>query len=52
MKILIFFLFNINERGFIREGYFADLVLINPDAAETVDKSNILFQKLGTTSKG
>lgn len=37
-------LFNINERGFIREGYYADLVLVNPNAAQTVDKSNILYK--------
>lgn len=35
-------LFQIQERGFIREGYFADLVLVNPDAPWTVTKSNIL----------
>ncbi|MFN5704356.1 MAG: dihydroorotase, partial [bacterium] len=28
----------------IREGYFADLVVINPDASETVDTSNILYK--------
>lgn len=37
-------LFGIKERGFIREGYYADLVLVNPDAAWTVDKSNILYK--------
>ena len=35
-------LFQIQERGFIREGYFADLVLVNPNAAWTVRKENIL----------
>tara|TARA_R110002050_G_scaffold221441_1_gene357331 strand:- start:129376 stop:130710 length:1335 start_codon:yes stop_codon:yes gene_type:complete len=37
-------LFSINQRGFIREGYFADLVLINPDKPWTVEKSNILYK--------
>jgi len=37
-------LFSIKSRGFIREGYFADLVLINPDKPWTVEKSNILYK--------
>lgn len=37
-------LFNINERGFIREGYYADLVLVDANAAQTVDKSNLLYK--------
>lgn len=36
--------FEIRERGFVREGYKADLVLINPNKNYTVDKSNILYQ--------
>lgn len=35
-------LFQIQERGFIREGYFADLVLVNPAKPWTVNKENIL----------
>ncbi len=35
-------LFRIEDRGFIREGYFADLVLVDPVAAWSVDKKNIL----------
>lgn len=35
-------LFNISERGYIREGYFADLVLIDPAQNWTVSKNNIL----------
>lgn len=35
-------LFEIERRGFIREGFFADLVLINPNTPWKVDKSNIL----------
>lgn len=37
-------LFNIRERGFIREGYYADLVIINPDIKWIVNKSNILYK--------
>ena len=35
-------LFEIEKRGFIREGYFADLVLVNPDQPWQVNKNNIL----------
>ncbi len=35
-------LFQIKERGFIREGYFADLVLVDMKKPWLVDKSNIL----------
>lgn len=37
-------LFNIRERGFIREGYKADLCLIRPDDPWTVSKENILYK--------
>jgi len=36
--------FQLAERGFIREGYFADLVLINPKKQWTVSKENILYK--------
>lgn len=35
-------LFQIDRRGFIREGYYADLVLVNPNQPWTVKKENIL----------
>lgn len=35
-------LFQIRNRGFIREGYFADLVLVDPKSPWTVKKENIL----------
>lgn len=36
--------YRINERGFLREGYFADLVLIDPKGQYTVSKQNILHK--------
>jgi dihydroorotase len=35
-------LFQINRRGFLREGYFADMVLVDLQSSWTVDKRNIL----------
>jgi dihydroorotase len=35
-------LFQIKERGFIREGYFADLVLVTPGQPWTVTPDNVL----------
>lgn len=37
-------LFQINKRGFIREGYYADLVLIDLAKPWTVNKDNILYK--------
>jgi dihydroorotase len=36
--------FRIEERGFIREGYFADLVIADLDRPYTVNKENILYK--------
>jgi dihydroorotase len=36
--------FQIETRGFIREGYYADLVLVNLNQPWTVDKENILYK--------
>lgn len=36
--------FEIKERGFLREGYFADIVLVNPTKAFTIEKQNILYK--------
>jgi dihydroorotase len=36
--------FQIKQRGYIREGYFADLVLVDTNNMWTVDKSNILYK--------
>lgn len=37
-------LFNVEKRGFIRPGYYADLVLLNPAAPWTVNSENILYR--------
>lgn len=36
--------FQIRERGYIREGYHADLVLVNMNQGNTVAKENILYK--------
>ncbi len=36
--------FQIKERGFVREGYFADLVLFDPKQTTMVEKKNLLYQ--------
>lgn len=37
-------LFQLEDRGFIREGYWADLVLIDMDTAYTVSEGNLLYK--------
>ena len=37
-------IFQIEKRGFIKEGYFADLVLVDTNAPQTVHKENILYK--------
>ena len=37
-------LFRVENRGFIREGYYADLVLVNPQQEWTVSADNILYK--------
>ncbi|MCX7547007.1 dihydroorotase [Xanthomarina sp. F1114] len=37
-------LFDIEKRGFIKEGYFADLVIVNLNQPWTVNKQNILYK--------
>ncbi len=36
--------FRVAERGFIREGYYADLVLVDLNTTTTVSKQNILYK--------
>jgi dihydroorotase len=37
-------MFEIDKRGYIREGYFADLVLVNLDKATPVTKESLLYK--------
>ncbi|MDH8700944.1 dihydroorotase [Dysgonomonadaceae bacterium PH5-43] len=37
-------LFNIKDRGYIREGYYADLVLVSPNTPWTVTKDTLLYK--------
>ena len=36
--------FRISKRGYLREGYYADMVLVNPNQNYTVTKNNILYK--------
>jgi dihydroorotase len=36
--------FKINKRGYLRQGYFADIVLIDRNKSHRVDNSNILYK--------
>ena len=37
-------LFRVNKRGYIKEGYYADLVEINPTQKTAVSKNNLLYK--------
>ena len=37
-------LYRVKDRGYLREGYFADLVLVDPNAGATVSKENIEYK--------
>lgn len=37
-------MFQIHKRGYIRKGYFADLVLVNPNKPYTITRDNILYK--------
>jgi dihydroorotase len=37
-------LYRIKDRGFLREGYFADIVLVDPECEWKVTGSNILYK--------
>lgn len=37
-------LFRIEKRGYIREGYYADLVLVDPDHPQTVTRENLYYK--------
>ena len=37
-------MFRIDRRGYIREGYYADIVLVHPEDSWTVKPDNILYK--------
>jgi dihydroorotase len=37
-------LFRVEDRGFLREGYHADLVLVDPNRPWSVNKGNLLYK--------
>jgi dihydroorotase len=37
-------LFAVEKRGFLREGYYADVVIVNPETQMEVSKNNILYK--------
>lgn len=37
-------MFNIVDRGYLREGYFADIVVVDPNSSLTVEKKNIFYK--------
>ena len=37
-------LFRIEKRGYIREGYYADLVIVDPEVSQTVSRENVLYK--------
>lgn len=37
-------LFQVEKRGFIKEGYYADIVIVNPEEPWKVEKENILYK--------
>ncbi len=50
-------LFDIEDRGYVREGYFADLVLVDTNESQTVNRENLLYKcgwspLEGTTLRG
>jgi len=45
-------LYQIDKRGFIREGYWADLVLVDPQALWTVTRGNLLYKCMWSPFEG
>ena len=37
-------IFGVGERGYVREGYFADLVIVDPDKPTTVESADVLYK--------
>ena len=45
-------LFRINKRGFIREGYYADLALIDPKKSQTITNESVHYKCAWTAYSG
>ena len=45
-------LFNVHERGFLREGYHADLVLVDPNTPHAVTAAEVLSKCSWTPFEG
>jgi dihydroorotase len=45
-------LFGVEKRGFIREGYYADLVVVDPQKTYTVSAQNLLYQCVWSPLEG
>jgi dihydroorotase len=45
-------LYRIDRRGYIRKGYYADIVLIDPDKPSMVSKENILYKCMWSPFEG
>jgi len=45
-------IFNIRNRGFIREGYQADIVIIDPETGSTINRPSILYKCGWSTLEG
>lgn len=37
-------IFGVEDRGYVREGYFADLVIVDPDKPVTVNSADVLYK--------
>ena len=37
-------IFQVDKRAYLKEGYYADMTLINPNSSWKVEKSNILYK--------
>lgn len=45
-------MFQIKKRGYLRKGYYADVVLVNPEASQLVENANVLYKSEWTPFDG